>query len=496
MGRTGIVLAIGLLAVVGGAVWAEPSDAPLVQRFLGINQSGDWDGLRKVGIGWERSHIEPNAGWPDGPGRDFSFGQYDKKVLDARARGITLLPILAYSVPWAAPRKSYSFDYKGMHYIVLVRKDDTSPNGYTYLRIGKDPRTGKEVSRADVNPGVLAPRRELWEAYVERLVSHYSKPPFSIKYWQIWNEGMMESGAFWGENVSRYVDEVHIPAAKIIRKHGCKVVWGGWPDCNSLAEYDQALEYHEAWKYTDILDVHYLPPVALDYLYRRWIDDGRCEGIWMTEIGFTQNSDQVANTYPRMFHWALDHGLRDPDRYKAFWFAWWSPNDPKAYGYKCCAMSGDELTGHGTQMAQFARLLSGRQVTTFKGVRTDPALSFSLSEREGSIEGFQVDDRYVFALHIPVTSSGHWVDPKTGDSKHMGMSTMNLTLKGKAGTGFSAKVIPLTPRDPHPAEVTTSGHDLIVTLKPPISPGESCSQPTPTERTFYVVVERGASTPR
>ena len=293
-----------------------------------------------------------------------------------------------------------------------------------------------------------------------------------------------------GENTTRYVDEVHIPAAKIIRKYGCKVVWGGWPDCNSLEEYDQTLRYHDAWRYTDILDTHYLPPASLDYLYKRWIVSGRCEGIWMTEIGFTQNPDQVANTYPRMFYWALEHGLRDSDRYKAFWFDWWSPDDPKAYGYKCCAMSGDNLTFHGKQMAQFSELLSGDLITVFNGVRTDPSLKFSLSERDGSIEGFKVDGRYVFVLHIPVTSSGHWVDPN-GDSRHMGLTTMTMTLKGKAGTGYSAQVVPLPGKDPYPAETAVSGQDLLVTLKVPISPGESSAQPIPTERTFYVVVKNG-----
>ena len=187
-----------MLLAIGCSAQNQTKGISLVQKFLGINQSGDWDGLRKVGIGWERNHIEPNAGWPEGPEQELSFAQYDKKVLDAKARGVTLLPILGYSAQWAAPRESYSFDYKGIHYVVLVRKDSKSPNGYSYLRIGKDSRTGKEVSRKEVDPNILAPRRELWDAYVERLVSRYSKPPFNIKYWQVWNEGMMESGAFWG----------------------------------------------------------------------------------------------------------------------------------------------------------------------------------------------------------------------------------------------------------------------------------------------------------
>ncbi|MHB0998074.1 MAG: hypothetical protein ACYC27_02420 [Armatimonadota bacterium] len=458
--------------------------------FLGINQSGDWAGLQNMGINWERSHIEPNAGWPEGPEHEYDFSQYDKKILEAKSKGITILPLLAYSVRWAAPVKDYNFDYKGIHYTVKVDKDDKPSSGYTYTRIGIDPATGKEVSRKPVTPEQLSPRRDYWEAYVTRLVSRYSKPPFNIKYWHIWNEGTMESGPFWGENLENYVDNVHIPAAKIIRKYGGKVVWGGWPDCNTLTEYDQTLNYHDAWKYTDILDVHYQPPVAFDYLYKRWVANGKIDGIWMTEIGFTQTLDQVANTYPRMFYWALNHGLKNNDKYKTFWFAWWSPDDPKAYGYKCCLLRGETLTSHGEQIKQLSQLLSGKTIKLYKNFRVEPTLNFSLNEREGSVESFQVDGRYVFAMHIPVTASGHWIDWRTGDSKHMGMNKIQLVLKGLAGDKYRAEIIPLPGKKTYDAVVSSSGSDLIIDLVPPISPGETTVEPMSNERIFYVVVKK------
>ncbi len=375
MKRSVVLCALSaLLATCGSA------RAVTVRDFLGTNQAGgNFTNLAELGLGWDREHFY-DQGWPLEAGSGYDFSVSDKEILAAQKEGVAVLPILAYVAPWAAQTHSCDFDYKGIHYRVLVTKDPNSPGGYRRVRIGTD-STGKEVSRQVMSNERSSPQRELWEEYVERLVSHYSKPPYNVKYWQIWNEGTMESGCFWDENIENYVDNVHIPAAKIIRKYGGKVVWGGWPDCNPLSEYDKALACHDAWKYTDILDVHYLPPVAFDYLYKRWVGNGKCEGIWMTEIGFTQNFNQIANTYPRMFYWALTHKFDDPEKYKVFWFARWSPDDPKAYGYNCSLMKGQTPTDHGLQIHQFSELLRGQKVEAFTQYSTDLNIGFSLDER-------------------------------------------------------------------------------------------------------------------
>jgi len=466
------------------------SQAPVtpIENFLGVCQAGNGDSPRRLGVGWNRVDVQ----W--GPDIDHPVNEESlkKQILSAQTNGVKVLPILDYLSPWAAAKSSSEFDSGGVHYQIQVTADAHARSGYKRVRIGTDLATGEEVSRKEISGERGTPDPKAWAAFVERTVSTFSKAPYNIKYWQVWNEGTIESGVFWDESQERYVDNIHIPAAKIIHKYGGKVVWGGWPDCNTLAQYDNTLLYHDAWKYTDILDTHYLPPAAFDYLYQRWVGAGKCEGIWMTEIGFTKNPEQIANTYPRMLYWALTHQFDDPDKYKVFWFAWYSPDDPKAYGYQCSLNAGDHPTQHGKQIDQFSGLLKAKSLTAYGEFRTDPEIGFHTDERDASTEGFQADNRYVMAFHIPLTSSDHWINAKTGDTRHMGNDkTITITLPEAAAAGktYTAKVVPLPGRDPYDAKITVKGRDLVVEADAPIYAGESSDAPIGPERIFYVVVE-------
>jgi hypothetical protein len=62
-----------------------------------------------------------------------------------------------------------------------------------------------------------------WEAYVTKVVNFLGSPPYNIENFQIWNEGHVCSGFYYG-SMSDYFQKLHIPAAKIIRAAGKKVI--------------------------------------------------------------------------------------------------------------------------------------------------------------------------------------------------------------------------------------------------------------------------------
>lgn len=79
-----------------------------------------------------------------------------------------------------------------------------------------------------------------WLTYVDAVVSHYL-PHFNLTHYQVWNEPTREAGFWHGVNNSAWVTQVYLPAAQRIRARGGKVVFGGWPASNSLAELDMIL---------------------------------------------------------------------------------------------------------------------------------------------------------------------------------------------------------------------------------------------------------------
>ena len=197
-----------------------------------------------------------------------------------------------------------------------------------------------------------APKDEtVWTRYVEAVVRTYSAPPYNVRHFQIWNEaaGPLSGGApqatFWhGKNFSAraeqakpydramqdYVELVHVPAAKIVRKYGGFVVYGGWPDQGGLETYMQWLEYRSPvvkarmLDWVDYLDTHYLGVDALTPLYERYVANGPARGIWQTEIGDRYMSDP--HYLPMYFFkfavWALGHGWDDPNKYVSMVYHW------------------------------------------------------------------------------------------------------------------------------------------------------------------------------
>jgi hypothetical protein len=260
---------------------------------------------------------------------------------------VEVLPLLAYTAPWAASIKGH----------------DKSP-----------PRSVEE-----------------WRNFVEQLVARYRVPPFALRYFQIWNEPTREAGFWEGASNQEFIDRVFLPAAQIIRAHGGMVVYGGWPASNSLEEFNQLLAYHNAWEWTDILDVHYYGNAAWQPLYEKWILTGRCRGIWQTEVGFVSTPDFLPALYWRALAWALRSAWAFPDQYKLFWYA---GEGKGAEADKCLAKPDADgrlvLTKHGEQLAVMSRLLAGGPLAPFSDFTTIPLLGAGPNDKLPAALGFRV----------------------------------------------------------------------------------------------------------
>jgi len=170
-----------------------------------------------------------------------------------------------------------------------------------------------------------------WTDFVDVAVTRYMASPYNVKYFQIWNEPVPGSG-FWVGSNQQWVDDIYIPAAKVIKRHGGNVVFGGWPSGSSMPAYSNELLLHNAWQYTDILDIHYYPVLAnWPALYNRWIATGRCKGIWETETGAQNNPQLLATMYTNTYNWARTKGNWSfPEQYKLFWFPGFGATDDRA----------------------------------------------------------------------------------------------------------------------------------------------------------------------
>ncbi len=171
-----------------------------------------------------------------------------------------------------------------------------------------------------------------WTNFVDAAVTRYMASPYNVKYFQVWNEPTKAAGYWKGDSDLQWVDTIYIPAAKVIKSHGGNVVFGGWPQNGGLPGYNSELQYHNAWQYTDILDIHYYPiGQSFPPLYNQWIATGKCKGIWQTEIGAQNNPTLLNDQYSYLYTWARTKGnWHFADQYKLFWFTGFGASDNSA----------------------------------------------------------------------------------------------------------------------------------------------------------------------
>jgi Beta-galactosidase len=347
-------LSLTVIGLVAGLftptlVRAQSKPDPTFRDFAGVNGGGPAETTRELGVGWVRidfswNTVEPQKG-------KWNFTVFDNFVQRAHSVGVEVLPTLDYTASWAAP-----------------------PGGGQYS----------------------APNEADWEDYVEHVVEHYSQPPFNLRYFQIWNEPAAR--AFWRGSNEEYIDKLYLPAAQIIRKHHCYVVLGGWPSSSNVQVLDAILNYHNAWQYTDIVDVHYYQLPAWEHLYETWVANGKCKGVWQTEIGWTDLENLLPNTYLRVLYWALQKGWRDPNEFKAFWYRFSGSDHAKSL---TSDDGGTTLNGHGIRMATLNKVLGGGDLALFTQFSSTPAMPFQLANSSPAAMGFKVGGgRIVIAVIV------------------------------------------------------------------------------------------------
>lgn len=384
-------LSLAFTSVVFGDLERTPPQKGMFAQFVGVCQSraGEAEIWRYL------SHIRADLAWqwlqPDGPDqwKQEVLDDFGKTVLHNRAHGVQTLPILEYSVAWAARKTSWSYVSYGR--LREIAAYDPSHPDYRD-KIVTDIQTGERTEGKFTGLAKSPPEREPWENYVERVVSFLSKAPYNVEYFQIWNEANTKATGFWDGDMDLYMESVHLPAAKIIRKHGCQVVYGGYPSNGTMGEYLGVLDKYNAWHNLDVLSIHYFPLSAWEYLYDRVKHKDRKLGIWQTEFGYTTSKSWVPNNYPRFFHWALTHDWQ-PDRYRIYQFAYGCSSNK-------CFHDGTRLSYHGKALVVLGELLDAPKVEAYPYWQTEPVLRTEINEKKSSIEGFHCGDRIVLAIHL------------------------------------------------------------------------------------------------
>jgi len=486
------------------STWSGPS----FRAFSGVCQGNPSGPLWQDALSWDRWDLPWSSCEPAQHKWDRSYlVNRGKKVRAYRARNAHLLPTLDYNASW-------SWDRSERTYSCGPWRDTTNGDTRWQVRPREDGKFEVTVFKRDAKGDwkqdkqstsdgggfwpLAAEHVQDWEAYVRRVVTFLRRSRYKVEYFQIWNEAHPLSG-FWAGDMDVYMQRVHLPAAKIIRELGGKVVYGGWPCCGTLGEFVSLLDKHKAWDGIDVLDVHYFPLSSWQYLYDAARERGyRDKAIWQTEIAFTDDPGFVGNSYPRFLHWALTHDWNRPDKYKLFFFAYWSPDDPKAYGYHRTYYSGKELSHHGVSVQTLGDLLAGRGLRVYGPVVSSPPLKAEIDERLSSLEAFSVKNRTVVAVHLSENNTASiltdWNDSL--DSMHLNHGEPGITLTLPRITPAQVAKIERCDIANQRLDLTeaarpgTNGQGLTVPV--PIrdvaeSPARDWNKKASKARTFYVV---------
>jgi hypothetical protein len=397
----GSVLAVLVWSLAAGSAWGQPAGG--FRSFVGTCQGSPEVPHLYDQVGWDRSDISWSELEPrQGEWKQEELEKWGKRILAMRAKGVTFLPILCYNAPWSWDRAEQTYDLGDQRMHVkplengeyLVEKLRRADGAWVIA----DSKTEKPNDHWP-----LAREHQAdWENYVRRAVGFFRNAPYNLEYFQVWNEAYPTSD-FWGHgDLDSFMNRVHVPASKIIRQLGGKVVYGGWPCCGSIQDYVAMLDRNRAWNTVDVLDIHYFPLSAFQYLYQEAKMRGHDSlGLSQTELGFTKDPEFIGNTYPRFVSWCLTHGWNYPDRYRLFFFCGFTPNDPQSYGYARALVQGSELSPHGLSLKTLNAEFSTGKIEPYDGVATQPILKSELSEGKSSVESFKIaDNKVVIAIHL------------------------------------------------------------------------------------------------
>lgn len=257
----------------------------------------------------------------------YNWDASDKKILAIKDQGLQVLPVLAYTPEWNK---------------ILPNKVGSPPQEYSS-----------------------------WIEFIKAAVARYSKEPYNIKYFQIWNEPTKKANFWLGTN-EEFINKIYIPAAKEIRMKGGLVVFGGWPASNSISELDNVMFKLGAIKYTDIIDFHYGNEGPYNHLYKNYLKPGLVKGIWQTELGFRTEPDGLLRIYLKIFRWMLLHDWSSKEQYKLFWYPGWGSREKELRGLTTTLESRNTVpTKNGNQLSLLNALYGGGNLKLIKLSITD-----------------------------------------------------------------------------------------------------------------------------
>jgi hypothetical protein len=281
--------------------------------------SPDW--LVQTGI----RHAREDCSWgefesEDGKWSEKAFGpesRFGSLLLQHRKYDMTALPVILAIPPWAQ-----------------ARGPDGKPMG-------------------DGGPPADPER---FAAFVDKVVGYYSKAPYSQQDWQIWNEasGTTNTGFWSGGSWENYVNTIHNPAARAIRKHyvdlngngkedpgeRCRVVYGGFPCSNwNDGSYVNVLDINGCGDLTDILDGHYMQGLRWferewsGKVYQKWMATGKTQGCWLTEEGYDMAVQPLWTplTYFQDLGWALNRNWNHKDKYRNYFFHYYAAQEKQGF---------------------------------------------------------------------------------------------------------------------------------------------------------------------
>lgn len=489
---------IKAVAIADGDAPSTVADLPFVlnepfRAFAGENQ-GPQTGL-VAGVQWDRQDfdwgtVEPAKGQID----KAAVAKYVQQFTEAKAHGVTILPVLDYTAGWAANRTGYTYEFHGTTY-EYGPVTATQGNNFTRELVTKD-SSGKVLSDKTVqtNIGRTPPQDPNdWKNFVKLAVD--TLKPLGITYFQVWNEAYPGSG-FWEGGMDQYINDIQLPASVVLHDAGVKVVYGGWICGAPLSEYIALLDKWNAWKTIDVYDMHYMPIGTMQTLYAAAQKRGiKNPAIWQTEIGFTTEDKFIADIYPRVFHWALSKGGDNLNQFKLIYFADWSPNDPNAFGYNRTLKSGDDLSTKGKTLVTLANLLRGAKAAPYDSFSTDPGLKPEMNEALSTANGFLLDGKHiVLAIDLKRQNQADiFEDQATGDTIHLdfGNPTITVTLHNVHDVKSLDRVDLLGNRTP--LTWKTMSNNTIQVQVPIIDsdPTVHTLNQTENEDVFYLSVDQG-----
>ena len=378
-----------------------------IRDFLGVcnGSVSQIDGLK-----WTRFDIDWGWAEVEGPGiynEEYLAREY-QKILDMKAIGYTVLPVIGYSPMWAANKDGYEFVHKLTEekyvYSPTVLGDDNQYHGVVRGSNKWGDSTWETTYTVNSKTQMREDAVPHWENFIRKVVKDLTAEPYNMEFFEIWNEAYPSSG-FYSGDLDQYMQCIHNPAARVMREfENVKMVFGGWPCCGVMSEFVELLDRNDAWQYVDVFDIHYHPLMSMDYIYRMAQERGiENPMVWQSEMGFSSAAYYAPNVFPRTLRWALEKGMYtvNNDLVKLIWFANWSPDDPVAFGYMNSLIAGSRLTVVGEQIKAFAELFYVNKLGSFNNFKTTPYLMPELMEMISSAEGFLLNDnRAVIALHL------------------------------------------------------------------------------------------------